>query len=71
MLWLPVVTETVSNVPTMQQTLSLITEWNLEEAQQAWLAQGRDEGRSEGRNEGIEIGRGRSEGESAIVVFDD
>jgi len=42
----------------------LITEWNLEEAQQAWLAQGRDEGRSEGRNEGIEIGvgRGRNEG---------
>jgi len=38
----------------------LITEWNLEEAQQAWLAQGRDEG----RNEGIEIGvgRGRNEG---------
>jgi len=42
----------------------LITEWNLEEAQQAWLAQGRDEGRSEGRNEGRSEGRneGRSEG---------
>ena len=37
----------------------LITEWNLEEAQQAWLAQGRDEGRNEGR----------SEGESNIVVL--
>jgi len=46
----------------------LITEWNLEEAQQAWLAQGRDEGIEigvgRGRNEGIEIGvgKGRSEG---------
>jgi len=46
----------------------LITEWNLEEAQQAWLAQGRDEGIEigvgKGRNEGIEIGlgRGRNEG---------
>ena len=41
----------------------LITEWNLEEAQQAWLAQGRDEGRSEGRSEGIEIGLGRGKNE--------
>lgn len=40
----------------------LITDWNLEEAQQAWLAQGRTEGikigigkgRDEGRNEGRE-----------------
>jgi len=31
----------------------LITEWNLEEAQRAWLAQGR----SEGRQEGLEKGR--------------
>jgi len=30
----------------------LITEWNLEEAQRAWLAQGMDKGRNEGRVEG-------------------
>jgi len=41
----------------------LITEWNLEEAQRAWLAQGRDEG----RNEGIEIGVGK--GENNIVAL--
>jgi len=33
----------------------LITEWNLEEAQRAWLAQGR----AEGKVEGIEIGVGK------------
>jgi len=34
----------------------LITEWNLEEAQRAWLAQGRDEGIE------IGVGKGRDEG---------
>jgi len=34
----------------------VITEWNLEEAQRAWLAQGRDEGIE------IGVGRGRNEG---------
>ena len=37
----------------------LITEWNLEEAQRAWLAQGRDEG--------IEIGVGK--GENNIIAL--
>jgi len=42
----------------------LITEWKLEEAQMAWLAQGRKEGRNEGRKEGRKEGRneGRKEG---------
>jgi len=38
----------------------LITEWNLEEAQNAWLAQGRVEGRVEGIE--IGVGKGRDEG---------
>ncbi|MCL2192844.1 MAG: hypothetical protein FWB78_05575 [Treponema sp.] len=39
----------------------LITEWNLEEAQRAWLAQGRDEG--------IEIGvdKGREERDKEVL----
>jgi len=42
----------------------LITEWNLEEAQKAWFAQGMDQGINQGRAEGINQGRveGRNEG---------
>jgi len=53
----------------------LITEWNLEEAQRAWFAQGMDKGRNEGRNEGIEIGmgkgrdEGRDEGREEVLAF--
>jgi len=49
----------------------LITEWNLEEAQQAWLAQGRDEGRSEGRTEGRNEGRneGKEQARKEMLNF--
>jgi len=57
----------------------LITEWNLEEAQRAWLAQGRVEGKAQGRVEGrvegkaegieIGVGKGRKERDKEVLDF--
>ena len=48
----------------------LITEWNLEEAQNAWLAQGRVEGIEIGVGKGIEIGVGKGRDERDKEVLD-
>jgi len=42
----------------------MITEWNLEEAQMAWLVQGR----VEGMDKGIEIGVGKGEGNIVAML---
>jgi len=42
----------------------LITEWNLEEAQRAWFAQGMDKG----VDKGIEIGVGKGEGNIVAML---
>jgi len=61
----------------------LITEWNLEEAQRAWLAQGRAEGKVEGKAEGkaegkvegkaegieIGVGKGKKERDKEVLDF--
>jgi len=53
----------------------VITEWNLEEAQRAWLAQGRVEGKAQGRVEGkaegieIGVGKGRKERDKEVLDF--
>jgi len=49
----------------------LITEWNLEEAQRAWLAQGRDEGIEIGVGKGRKEGRdeGRKERDREVLDF--
>ena len=50
----------------------LITEWNLEEAQRAWFAQGMDKGVDKGIEigipQGIEIGVGKGEGNIVAML---
>jgi len=48
----------------------LITEWNLEEAQRAWLAQGRVEGKGEGRDEIVALLKSGKSPEDIIREFD-